>query len=420
MKVHRRIAIGAGLIATGLACSSDNGGTNPNPTVASVAVDDGNAQIGPAGQALANQLSVIVRDASSDPVAGVTVMWVAASGGGSVSPNMSSTNAGGIATTTRTLGATAGTHTTTATVAGHTPVTFNSVAQVQGATTISSRFQSQLSDTVLGTTVGQPLIAVVRNQSGEPVPGVVVNWTASGGGTVSQAVDVTDAGGESQVDYTFGATAGVYGAQAAVIGLMGSPVNYTLTANPGNPTALLRTGGDNLTVAPGGQVIHTVTTRDAHSNPTSGVAIDWAVATGGGTISPGSNFTGANGSASATRTLGAGLGDQTATATAAGLAGSPAIFTTTAANVANVTVGGALNQFNPSSVSVAVNGTVTWTWAAGNSVQHNVTFDAVAGAPANITDRSAGGDSRIFTTAGIFDYQCTIHFGMNGQVTVTP
>jgi plastocyanin len=53
-------------------------------------------------------------------------------------------------------------------------------------------------------------------------------------------------------------------------------------------------------------------------------------------------------------------------------------------------------------------------------VQHNVTFDAAAGAPANIADRTSGGDSRTFMTAGIFDYQCTIHPGMNGQVTVTP
>jgi plastocyanin len=221
------------------------------------------------------------------------------------------------------------------------------------------------------------------------------------------------------VDYTFGPTAGPYGAQAAVTGLMGSPVAYTLTAGAGNAAVLAKTGGDNLTVAPSGQVIYTVTARDAHGNPTNGVAIDWAVVTGGGTIAPASNFTGGNGTATATRTLGAALGAQTATATASGLTGSPATFTTTAANVTNVTVGGGANVFNPANVTISVNSTVMWTWAAGNLPLHNVTFAAVAGAPGNITNRSSGGDSRVFGTTGTFNYQCTNHPGMNGSVTVT-
>lgn len=416
-----RACAGPALMVVAVACASDDGGgPNPNPTAASVAVSGGDAQIGAPGQALATPLSVIVRDASSNPVVGVTVTWAAASGGGSVSPATSATSAAGVASTSRTLGALAGALTTTAAVAGLTPVTFNAVGQVQGATNIGSRFQSPASDTVLGTTVGQPLIAVVMDQHAVPVPGVIVNWTASGGGQVSQAVDTTDAGGESQVDLTFGAAAGPYGVQATVTGLIGSPVNFTATATPGNPAVLVKTGGDNLTVAPGAQVIYTVTTRDAHGNPTNGVPVDWAVGTGGGAIAPSSPFTGGNGTVTATRTLGPGVGDQTATATATGLTGSPATFTTTAANVTGVTVGGGANVFNPASVTIAVNGTVTWTWAAGNLLPHNVTFAATAGAPASITDLTTGSASRTFTVAGTFTYSCTNHIGMNGSVTVTP
>ncbi len=399
----------------GLACASDDGGPDPNPTAASVAVNGGNTQSGAPAQALAAPLSVIVRDASNSPLAGVTVTWAAASGGGSVNPAASTTSAAGVASTTRTLGALAGALTTTATVSGLAPVTFNAVGRVQGATNMGSRFQSPLIDTVLATTVAQPLIAVIMNETGAPVPGVIVSWTTSGGGQLSQAVDTTDAGGESQVDYTFGATAGTYTAQAAVTGLIGSPAGYTLTAGAGNAAVLVKTGGDNLTLAPNAQVVYTVTTRDAHGNPANGVTIDWAVGVGGGSITPGQNITGGNGTATATRTLGAGLGDQTATATATGLSGSPATFTTTAAVIVQV----ANNSFTPSSVTVPINGTVSWQWQ-GTTNLHNVTFTPATGVPTGIGDRSTGSESRAFTVAGTFNYSCGNHPGMNGSVTVTP
>jgi plastocyanin len=116
--------------------------------------------------------------------------------------------------------------------------------------------------------------------------------------------------------------------------------------------------------------------------------------------------------------LSANLGAHTATATATGLGGSPATFTTTAANITNVTVGGATNVFNPANVTIALNGTVVWTWAASNVLQHNITF--AAGGPSNIPDQASGTANRTFAAAGTFNYQCTNHVGMTGSVTVTP
>lgn len=396
-----------------MACSSDGGGGPNGPAVSSLTVSAGNNQIGVAGQALAASLTVIARNAQGNPVSGASVTWAAATGGGSVSPTLGTTDASGMATATRTLGPGAGPQTTTATVSGVTPATFTAVAQIQGATTIGSRFQSPLTDTVLATTVGEPLIALVTDQTGAPVPGVIVTWSASGGGAVSQTQDTTDAGGESQVNYTFGATAGTYGAQATVTGLVGSPVSYTLTAGPGNPTVLAKSAGDNLTAAPSSQVVHTVITRDAHTNPVNGVTIDWALGTGGGSLNTTQNITGGNGTASVTRTLGAGTGTQTVTATAAGVTGSPSVtFTTTAATVVQVSN----NQFTPSTVTITAGSDVVWQWQ-GTTAQHNVTF-STGGAPANITDMTSGSASRTFPAAGVFNYSCTNHLGMNGQVTV--
>ena len=71
------------------------------------------------------------------------------------------------------------------------------------------------------------------------------------------------------------------------------------------------------------------------------------------------------------------------------------------------------NAFEPQTVTVAPGGTVTWTFQA----LHNVTFSGT-GSPANITDKSSGSDSRTFPTAGTYNYNCTIHGGMNGTVRV--
>jgi plastocyanin len=72
--------------------------------------------------------------------------------------------------------------------------------------------------------------------------------------------------------------------------------------------------------------------------------------------------------------------------------------------------------FNPTTVTLARNGTVTWLNATGTA--HNITFNQASGVPANVPDFASGEASRTFGTAGSFDYRCTIHAGMNGTVIV--
>ncbi|CAN5358514.1 hypothetical protein BH23GEM2_BH23GEM2_15380 [soil metagenome] len=74
------------------------------------------------------------------------------------------------------------------------------------------------------------------------------------------------------------------------------------------------------------------------------------------------------------------------------------------------------HEFVPSSVTIARTGTVTWT--NSSSEIHNVTFGTAAGAPANIGDHASGNNSRQFATTGTFNYSCTNHPGMAGQVIV--
>jgi len=267
----------------------------------------------------------------------------------------------------------------------------------------------------VGATKAESLVVLVTDQNAAPVQGVTVTW-ASTGGSVSAASASTSAAGLSKVRFIYGTAAGSQSATATVTGLVGSPVSITLNATAGAAVSIAKTAGDNGTAGPGGQVPYTVQSRDTHGNPKGGVTIDWAVATGGGSITPSQNTTGTNANATATRTLGSVLGAQTATATAAALTGSPQVtFTTTAAVVTTVQV--ANNSFMPATLSVPVGTTITWEWQ-GTTSAHNVTFDPVTGAPTNIPNRTMGSDQRTFNTAGTFTYQCTNHPGMTGSVAV--
>ncbi len=71
--------------------------------------------------------------------------------------------------------------------------------------------------------------------------------------------------------------------------------------------------------------------------------------------------------------------------------------------------------FLPTSITVTVGDTVTWT--NNDSVGHDVTADSFSsGEPGGM----APGDTfeHTFEEAGSFDYVCTVHPGMEGTVTV--
>ena len=399
-------------------CGGGGGGGGTGPTPNTIAVSAGNNQVGAAGTALPESLAAIVRDQGGAPLAGANVTFTITAGGGSVSPAARVTDAAGIAKTRRTLGPNAGTQTVSAGAGSLAPAQFSAVSQINGAVNIANSTTGPLTDSV-GATKAESLTVLVTDQNATPVQGVTVSWTASGG-SVSPASGSTSAAGLSKVRFTYGTAAGNQPATATVTGLVGSPVVITLNATAGTAVAIAKTAGDNGTAAPGGQVNYTAQSQDTHGNPKGGVAIDWAVATGGGSITPPQNATGTNGNATATRTLGAGLGAQTATATAAALPGAPAVtFTTTATVVTTVQV--ANNSFTPATLNNIPSGTtITWEWQ-GTTVAHNVTFAATAGVPADIPNTTSGSVQRTFNTAGTFTYQCTNHPStMNGSVTVNP
>lgn len=70
-------------------------------------------------------------------------------------------------------------------------------------------------------------------------------------------------------------------------------------------------------------------------------------------------------------------------------------------------------SFNPASVTVAVNGFVTWT--NSDSATHTVTFDS---GPNCGNAASGATQTAQFTVAGTYPYHCAIHSSMKGSVIV--
>jgi hypothetical protein len=85
-----------------------------------------------------------------------------------------------------------------------------------------------LQNGIVGTMLADSLVVAVTDSTGKPVPGFVVSWAAEAG-TLSQAVDTTDAAGKSSVAWTMGDTPGVFTATAAVAAL--PVVTFTASAS---------------------------------------------------------------------------------------------------------------------------------------------------------------------------------------------
>lgn len=100
----------------------------------------------------------------------------------------------------------------------------------------------------------------------------------------------------------------------------------------GVATSIAASAGDAQTAEAGTElpIDLEVLVLDDLGAPLAGVDVDWAVGSGGGSITPATSTTDGAGHASATATLGATEGAQTFTATATGLTGSPVTFDATA------------------------------------------------------------------------------------------
>jgi hypothetical protein len=176
-----------------------------------------------------------------------------------------------------------------------------------------------------------------------------------------------------------------------------------------------------------------VRVTDSQGRAAQGVAIDWAVGVGGGSLNTGeSSFrTNASGNAWVYLTLGPHDGTQTVVATAHGNFDVPTVtFTATAVSLLVGTIAAgrpdyycwysySCLDFDPMHVTTAAGSTIGWKWPG----LHNITFEDAPTQPASSPTIDTGTHLRLFSEPGTYRYRCTLHStdfeeGMVGSVTV--
>ncbi|MGH6691184.1 MAG: Ig-like domain-containing protein, partial [Gammaproteobacteria bacterium] len=236
MKVARGslwLAFANGLL---LACGGNDLLLPSDSRPAALDVVQGNNQNARVGEVLAEPITVRVTDAAGRPVAQVRIIFSSTSGtGASVSPAAVTTDTDGRASAQWSLGATAGSYTAEARVEGSAvePARFTAFA----AAGVAARVQVVLGDGQMapaGTTLPDSLIVRTTDAAGNPVEGVGVAWTVTGGGNVSDAATATDGNGRAGVVRTLGSAAGAQSTLAEVPAVSGSPVTFAATATSGS------------------------------------------------------------------------------------------------------------------------------------------------------------------------------------------
>ena len=98
---------------------------------------------------------------------------------------------------------------------------------------------------------------------------------------------VSDGRGIAAAEYTFGTKAGVETVEAAVPGLTGSPVRFTLTARADSPDSLFAISGNNQEGVGGEQLPKplVVGITDGYGNPVANIPVMFTAVQGGGTFS---------------------------------------------------------------------------------------------------------------------------------------
>ncbi|HYW07714.1 MAG TPA: leishmanolysin-related zinc metalloendopeptidase [Longimicrobium sp.] len=288
----------------------------------------GDTQTGPAGAVLGTPLRVQLRDRLGVPVAGQTVTFAVVTGGGAVAVTSAVTGADGIASTNFTVGTVAGSaQEVQALATGLPPVSFAATvtaAAPAAMAALAGNGQTGASGSRLAVA---PRVRVT-DAFNNPVAGATVAFAVTaGGGSVTTAAQITDAGGNAEVGWTLGAV----GAQTLTVTIAGStvaPVVFTATATGAPGTLTINAGGFQAAmVGTAVPISPSVVVRNSTGAAAAGVTVRFAVTAGGGTVSESSVVTSATGVATLTRwTLGQVSELNTLSVTADGITAAPVVL----------------------------------------------------------------------------------------------
>ncbi|MEP6833623.1 MAG: hypothetical protein ABJB74_09520 [Gemmatimonas sp.] len=351
-------------------------------TASTLTKQAGDAQSAGVTTAVAVRPAVKVADQFGNAIAGATVTFAVATGGGTITGGTATTGADGIATVgSWTLGNTSGAQTLTATVPGVvTPATFSVTATASAAKTVVKTAGDAQSVLVGGAAPIKPAVKVT-DQFGNPVSGVSVTFavtTGNGsvtGGTVNTGADGVATVGSFIVGQTVGAN--VLRATVTGAGITNNPIDFTATSLVGAPAVLLKVAGDLQNVLQGSAVPikPSVKLTDLYGNPLAGLQVTFGPANGGGVLFGTTQTTNASGIATVGNWI---VGDIPGTNTVAATAGNISV-TFSATSIATLQAG----QYA---------GAYTGTWT-------NVTFSTTNTASATIVNNAGPSTANVTIAA---------------------
>ena len=252
-----------------LACSESS--APEDKTVASLQVAGGNGQQRAAGDVLSESLAVKALNSRGRAVVGADVVWALGSSGGSLNPQVTTTDSAGIARSSLTLGTTPGDYVVVAHSGDHS-VAFSAKAVVGPPRTIAHSGDNQTGP--VATQLPTALEITARDAVGNLVNGAAVTWSViAGNGSLSVANSTTE-NGSAKAYWILGTTAGVQRVRATV---GDQTVTFSAFAVAGPPSALTLVSGASQTGTVAQMLSAPVTVRvtDAYGNPVVGWAVFW-------------------------------------------------------------------------------------------------------------------------------------------------
>jgi outer membrane autotransporter protein len=299
---------------------------------------EGNGQAGQPG-ARGTPLGVrLTRDGV--PVAAATVTWTRTDGSATLDATQSSTDADGVARIGFTFGNTPGPISISAAAASAQPAVFS--LSIEGSSEgIGIRLVAGSGQSgAIGTRADLPIIVEVADAGGNPVAGRRVDWEVFSGSAVLDLPSTdTDANGRALQGFRFGPSAGPIVIRASLSSSSLATVEALATSFVPN---LIVVSGNNQsapvsTALPLDFVVQ-IAAPTSKAKALDGVAIQWSVVEGNGTLTSTTTLTDATGRAANRLTLGpnAGLNRVTASIEGGGSVSFDATGTTTAGPLAIV------------------------------------------------------------------------------------
>jgi hypothetical protein len=141
-----------------------------------------------------------------------------------------------------------------------------------------SRVSGDSQTLLVGNRVSAPLVALVKNSSGSPLPNIPVRWSVlSGGGSLTTIVDTTDVNG--QVSSTYLSAAIVATAKVAA-SAADQAAEFTVTLVPDTVGMITAFGGDGAAALVGNPLTLTARAIDRFGNAIKGIDITWTTSSG--------------------------------------------------------------------------------------------------------------------------------------------